>query len=323
MRQILFDQPRVPLGLPDPWAELLPRMLAKRYEDRPTAAEVAARLIDRPTVEPPRPPGLSRGMAKAASRLDPALVPPGALVNEPDGSILAPVPNDGEALLGSEEEEGCPDERPRFRVALPAYYVGLHPVTNAQYKRFVDATGRRAPVSSSAGDSVWNGKECPPELSDHPVVCVSWDDAQAYCSWAGLRLPTELEWEKAARGCDGRRYPWGEEWDAERCRSRRNRGSTGTARVGAYPLGRSPYGVLDMAGNVWEWCADRYDSESYARYAQGDLVPPLVGERRVFRGGSWSGAAYADYCRCAYRGMALASHRHPDLGFRVARSVGP
>ncbi len=228
----------------------------------------------------------------------------GAVVNEKDGSILVPIP-EGEAVFGSPEGEGYDDERPQFRASLPEYYMGAYEVTNAQWKRFADETGYGVP---------WPNGRIPLDCEDYPVADLNWGDAAAYCEWAGLRLPSELEWEKAARGTDGRDYPWGYVWDPTLCR---NGVDDGSAPVGSYPDGRSPYGLFDMAGNVWEWCADWYDAGAYGYYARGDLSAPPRGEYRVLRGGAWSNCSEA-YCRCALRSYdSWCGVR----GFRVARDL--
>jgi len=162
---------------------------------------------------------------------------------------------------------------------LPEYWIGRYPVTNAQYKRFLDANPT---YSVPFRDTNWakpynwdkNTRTYPTDKADHPVVLVSWNDAKAFCDWAGLRLPTEQEWEKAARGDkDGRIYPWGDDWIDGRCNTS-EAGAGGTTRVGQYsPQGDSPYGCEDMAGNVWEWTASWYDQRPGGR---------------VMRGGSWS-----------------------------------
>ena len=230
----------------------------------------------------------------------------GAVVNEKDGSILVPIP-EGEAVFGSPEGEGYDDERPQFRASLPEYYMGAYEVTNAQWKRFADETGYGVP---------WPNGRIPLDCEDYPVADLNWGDAAAYCEWAGLRLPSELEWEKAARGTDGRDYPWGDVWDPTLCRNGVG-GYDGSAPVGSYPDGRSPYGLFDMAGNVWEWCEDWYDAGAYGYYARGDLSAPPRGEYRVLRGGAWSNCSEA-YCRCALRSYdSWCGVR----GFRVARDL--
>jgi formylglycine-generating enzyme required for sulfatase activity len=221
----------------------------------------------------------------------------------------------GEFVMGSDklEESGVnSNEEPRHVVFLTDYYVARTPITNTQYAAFVSATDRMTP-------ELWSDGRLPEGIENHPVVHVTWENANAYCDWlfrvtgTPYRLPTEAEWEKAARGDDGRVYPWGDAWDPKRCNTREG-AIGGTSPVGACPGGASPFGLLDMAGNVFEWTSSLYKSYPYqADDGREDHSSKGV---RVLRGGSF--VFYAAYARCAHRYWNYPHWSGKDLGFRVA-----
>ena len=166
-------------------------------------------------------------------------------------------------------------EKPQRAVHVDSFYINNFEVTNADYQKFIDATGHVAPRH-------WENRKHPEGEDNFPVVYVSWKDANAYCRWVGKRLPTEIEWEKAARGTDARIWPWGNVFDITMCNVESWEGS-GPKPVGSYPQGASPYGIYDMAGNVWEWTDSWYDA-----YPGSTFTTTEFGQKfRVLRGGSW------------------------------------
>jgi formylglycine-generating enzyme required for sulfatase activity len=230
----------------------------------------------------------------------------------PDPALKSPqveVPA-GTFLMGS--EAGAADERPVHYVAGSAFAMDRYEVTNARYAACVAAGACSAPaLTSSFTRSSYYGDAT---FADHPVIHVSWHQAVAFCAWAGGRLPSEAEWERAARGtADARTYPWGD--DAPDCSKANFANCVGdTDRVGRRPAGQSPYGAFDMAGNVWEWTADWYDAGFYGRSPDLDPVGPEDGHLKVMRGGCWQSGAVLLRATC--RKPELPSSWAPNVGFR-------
>ena len=280
--------------------EALEREEAKRKEQaaRAKLEEENKRLRD----------ALKKAQAEKQKPVQPAEAlrqPPRATAGtSKDGAEMVSIPA-GEFWMGS--DDGDTDEKPRRRVYLDAFRIDKFEVTNTLYRRFMEATGRAAPQYWS--DSKWNEPQ-------QPVVGVDWNDAEAYCRWAGKRLPTEGEWEKAARGTDGRKYPWGEQWDSSRANSDESKLGK-TVAVGSYPSGASPYGAHDMAGNVWEWVADWYDGNYYRRAPDRNSKGPDSGQFRVLRGGSW--LYNPRFLRVSYRARLTPTNRGSNVGFRCAQ----
>ncbi len=273
-------------------------------------------LIRPSTVTPtttPRPP-------TATPSSSPTLEIGSTWISSVDGMVQVYVPA-GDFLMGSSDgdPEAQADEKPQRAVHLDAYWIDQTEVTKAQYQQCVDAGKCEAPRCTGTGQR------------NHPVVCVSWYDATDYCAWAGRRLPSEAEWEKAARGTDGRIYPWGNPEVAgnllsycdSNCSygwldSTVDDGYVETASVGSYPKGASPYGAMDLAGNALEWVADWYEETYYESLPVQNPLGPETGQLRILRGGSWND--YLRNARCACRDGSFPVYRFNYIGFRCARS---
>jgi formylglycine-generating enzyme len=199
------------------------------------------------------------------------------------------------------------DEKPGRTVNLPTFMIDKTEVTVADYQKCVDTGPCTPPGTGGACNWGVDGRET------HPINCVDWKQATAYCAQTGKRLPTEAEWEKAARGTDGRKYPWGNEWDAKKV----NVGSGGTVPVGSYPEGKSPHGALDMAGNVWEWTADWYAADYYKTGPAQNPKGADKGEYRSVRGGSW--LPRPRIARASSRRWTDPGDRRGSIGFRCAQ----
>lgn len=225
-----------------------------------------------------------------------------------DGTKMVLIPA-GKFKIGSKDGTNS-DEKPVHTVYIDAFYMDIYEVTNAQYKKFVDATGYRASYS-------WKNISSKIDAPNQPVVGVSWDDASAYAKWAGKRLPTEAEWEKAARGgLSGKRYPWGDTITHDDVNYY---APGGNAQWVLFPVGSfkpNGYGLYDVAGNVFEWCADWYDENYYAVSPNSNPTGPSFGKYRVLRGGSWHIFNYVDALRVAHRFGSPLTTRHVDIGFR-------
>jgi serine/threonine-protein kinase len=230
----------------------------------------------------------------------------------------------GEFEMGGEGDASR--EQPVHTVALDAFWIDRTEVTNAQYRLCVEAGVCQAPPTCYPAEL---SPYADTSKSEHPVVCVNWHSARAYCEWAAVRLPTEAEWEYAARGPKWNVFPWGDEFDGTQVNycdtscgfawadETFEDGYEDTAPVGSYPSGASWCGALDMAGNVSEWVADWYGSYYYERSPSENPTGPPSGSRRVERGGSW--LDYSHSTRSAQRAWGVPSVEDEDLGFRCAR----
>lgn len=258
----------------------------------------------------------------------------------------------GEFTMGAPEgSDGFPDEHPERRVYLSGYLIDRFEITNQTYAAFVQAAGHRAPENSNQAATLWANNQPLSGIEQHPVVNVSWADADAYCRWIGKRLPTEAEWEKAARGIDGRRYPWGNEWDftiansasywaqrtiefasgaewdafwvkgdgARLAKEKGIRGEVLTMPVESFPQSVSPYGLFGMAGNAAEWVQDWYDPNYYRNAPLSDPPGPHRGAIKAMRGGSWLKPATS--LRTSDRDWGTIDSRPSGTGFRCAKDA--
>ena len=270
-----------------------------------TNPEMDARVLVDGELRGYRNPSMAAGgvlmhpLPAGAGFIEMVYVPPGTFVRGCDTSVY-------------------PDERPQGLVTVTrGYFIAKYPTLVREFRAFVDATSYVTTAEQRGDTKTWRSPGFE-QGDDHPVVCVSWHDAVAFCVWAGLRLPTEAEWEYAARGTDGRKYPWGnKEPDDSRIVWSGNNIRSGTAPVGEHLAGASPFGVHDLSGGVWEWCADWYSSEGYGP----ETIDPQGAEQGTdcsLRGGClWH---YRDaYVRAAFRVGFAPDSVIDGIGFRSAR----
>jgi len=271
----------------------------------PAATPTAVEVLPTPTSLPPPPTPTPRPTPTPAPTLAAA-----EATREPTPfpvtDIMIEIPA-GPFTMGS--DTGAEDEAPAHEVNLPAFEIDKFEVTKADFAQFVEATGYQTDAEKEGRTKNW--RSAAEDKDNHPVIFVSWNDAVAYCEWLGKRLPSEAEWEKAARGTDGRMYPWGNEWDPAKANAKET-GLRGTAVVGSFGAGASPYGVEDIAGNVWEWTADWYEV-----YPGSNYKSDYFGQKfRVLRGGAWFETP--DFVRTTVRNANSETAASDDVGFRCA-----
>ncbi|MBI1878747.1 MAG: SUMF1/EgtB/PvdO family nonheme iron enzyme [Chloroflexi bacterium] len=265
-----------------------------------------------PQPQPPPPLALS---PQATPALVPTITPSSTLSptlindNFADDAPIVLVPA-GPFEMGSNSQS---DEQPVHEVTLAAFYIDQYEVTNAQYRRCVEAGGCELPGCYPYPEAYEAETK-----KNYPVVCVSWYQAQKYCEWRGGRLPTEAEWEKAARGTDGRIWPWGDK-PPDKTLLNFNRNVNDITSVGSYSNGISPYGAYDMAGNVWEWVADWYDEKYYSNSPAENPPGPLNGDRKVLRGGAWYDSGYV--VRASYRYYSYPYEQPDVIGIRCVAAA--
>jgi eukaryotic-like serine/threonine-protein kinase len=325
VQSIREDEPYFATPIPAQFEAVIRGCLTKDYRTRWTAAQVVEALTAIATT-PQFPPAIMSTSASIPSVPRSQVTAPVATpANRPTQNQPPPIPAQlngmelvhipaGEFMMGSSDRD---NETPPHRVYLDDYYITRTPVTVQQFKQFCTELGRMLPLAPPFNPS-WS-------KDDHPIVNLSWFGATAYCEWLSrkpgivVNLPTEAQWEKAVHGTDGRTYPWGAPWDASRlhCSKRRAGDAGGTADVGCFPSGASPYGMLDMAGNVWEWCQDWYDANYYKTAPPRNPMGPFYSPQgfRVLRGGAWDINNPINF-RCAYRHSYAPLNWYHNVGFR-------
>lgn len=311
--------------------QLPTRVLLERVDASILPSGAPSIVSSTPLTETETPPDATSTAAPTFTAISDTPTPTELLgkITDRKGVEMALIPA-GEFLMGSTDADSManPDQKPQHRVYLDDYYIDLTEVTNAMYAACVQADGCTPPgsVSSHTRNSYYGAAQ----YDNYPVIYVNWEQARTYCAWRGGSLPTEAQWEKAARGTDGRLYPWGNEFDGSRANfcdkncsldwanKAWDDGYADTAPVGSYPAGTSPYGLLDMAGNVWEWVKDWYQADFYAISPRQNPAGPVSGETRVLRSGGWNNGE--DGMRAALRFRDDPSLRGDNVGFRCAHT---
>lgn len=291
------------VGIPLVWSGLA-------RESAPPPADQAGSEPSASPLSNTSEPGITATIPSTSAETDPS-----SDFVDSKGAAMRFVPA-GNFIMGS--DSGYDNEKPAHSVYVDDFYIDKYEVTNALYKACVDAGACQSPkqTNSFTRESYYGNSE----YDDYPVLYVDWEDAASYCQWRGMSLPTEAQWEKAARGTDGRTYPWGNKIDEGYANYKDDLGDT--SAVGSYENGKSPYGVYDMAGNVWEWVADWYSDTYSLNTVLTNPTGPASGQFRVLRGGSWHDGD--DIVRTTNRGWnQLEYFYNVDFGFRCAMDANP
>jgi formylglycine-generating enzyme required for sulfatase activity len=298
----------------------LPSLLASPPPETPLPIQVPTDVISAPTGVPSALPvtgiGSPSPTAEAPTATEVATLSASAPLSEfiDSKGVAMVLVREGDFLMGGADPNAEPDEKPLHTVTLNAYYIDKFEVTNARYQACVEDGACEPPIRSyffsESPNRIYYGN---PQYDNFPVIYVDWNRANAYCEWRGARLPTEAQWEKAARGSpDARMYPWGKELN--KCQVNNQKCDNRTSEAGFYTSGKSPYGAYDMVGNVWEWVADWYSANYYENLFANNPTGPISGQSRVLRGGSWT----AFDIRVSNRKGVAPDSATFDIGFRCA-----